>query len=246
MKLWHRAGGRGGARRLVLIHGLGANADVWLSMQELLDTRWLAPDLRGHGRSPHQQPYGLATYAADVAELLEQDEEVDVVGHSLGGFVGMALGTGWFGVKVRKVLAFGVKTHWLPEEVRKLHELARTPARLFDTQEQAIERYLKVSGLFGLVDPSGAHARSGVKEENGKWRLVADPMTNSLGRPEIATFLRAMQCPLSLAAGSNDPIVNQAEMASIDKGAQLIKGAGHNAQVDKPAELWRWIQKELA
>ena len=52
MKLWHREGGQG-HRRLVLIHGLGANADVWSPLEKHLDRRWLMMDLRGHGRSVH-------------------------------------------------------------------------------------------------------------------------------------------------------------------------------------------------
>jgi pimeloyl-ACP methyl ester carboxylesterase len=246
MKLWHREGGSGGERRLLLIHGLGANADVWLPLEPHLDRRWLAPDLRGHGRSPHLRPYGYATHAGDVAEFLQQGEEVDIVGHSMGGVVGMALSTGWYGVKVRKVVAFGVKIRWAPDEAPKLHALARTPAKLFDTREQAIERYLKVSGLFGLVDAASDAARSGVREEAGKWRLASDPMINAAAGPELAPLVRAMQCPLRLAAGSKDPMVNAADMAPFDAQPHLIDGAGHNAQVERPAQLWQWIRQELA
>jgi pimeloyl-ACP methyl ester carboxylesterase len=243
MKLWHREGGQGGERRLVLIHGLGANADVWQAMEKNIDRRWIAPDLRGHGRSRHQPPYGYAMFAADVAELLQQGEEVDIVGHSMGGVVGMALATGWFGVKVRKVVAFGVKIRWAPDEAPKLHALARTPPKLFDTKEQAIERYLKVSGLFGLVDP--AHAANGVREEGGKWRLASDPMVNAAAGPDFAPLVRAMQSPLKLGAGSKDPMVNAGDMAPYDPQPRIIEGAGHNAQVEKPAELWEWIRQEL-
>src|SRR5438132_11120871 len=241
MKLWHHGGGEGNTPRLVLIHGLGANADVWLPLVPHVDRRWIAPDLRGHGRSPHQAPYGYAGYAADVASLLQQDEEVDIVGHSMGGVVGMALATGWFGIRVRKVIAFGVKIRWAPDEAPKLHALARTPARLFDAREQAVERYLKVSGLFGLVDAQSPIAQSGVREENGKWRLSADPMINAAAGPELAPIVRAMRAPLRLAAGSKDPMVNAADMAPYDARAQSIEGAGHNAQVERPAELWQFV-----
>ncbi|HEY3076252.1 MAG TPA: alpha/beta hydrolase [Burkholderiales bacterium] len=245
MKLWHREGGQGGDRRLVLIHGLGANGDVWLPMEKSIDRRWIAPDLRGHGRSPTQSPYGYAGYAADVASLLQQDEEVDIVGHSMGGVVGMALATGWFGIRVRKIVAFGVKIRWAPDEAPKLHALARTPAKLFDAREQAVERYLKVSGLFGLVGAKSPMAQSGVREEHGKWRLAADPMINAAAGPELAPIVRAMQCPLRLAAGSKDPMVNAADMAPYDARAQIIEGAGHNVQVERPGELWQWIRGEL-
>jgi len=245
MRLWYRQGGEGTAPRLVLIHGLGANADVWLPLAEHINPRWIAMDLRGHGRSPYQAPYGYAIYAADVAELLAQDEEVVVVGHSMGGVVGMALAAGWFGVKVRTVIAFGVRMRWAPDDVPKLHALARTPPRLFDRKEQAIERYLKVSGLYGLVDATSAMAQSGVREEGGKWRLTADPMINAAAGPELAPLVRAMQCPLRLAAGTRDSMVSPAELGAFDPQGATLEGAGHNAQVEQPAQLWQFIQREL-
>jgi pimeloyl-ACP methyl ester carboxylesterase len=246
MKLWHREGGQGSGPRLVLIHGLGANADVWLPMEKSIDRRRLAPDLRGHGRSPHQAPYGYAGYAADVAQLLQQDEEVDIVGHSMGGVVGMALASGWFGIRVRKLIAFGVRIRWAPDDVPKLQALARTAPRMFDAKAQAVERYLKVSGLFGLVEAESPVAQSGVREHEGKWRLAADPMINAAAGPELAPIVRAMKCPLRLAAGSKDPMVTAADMAPFDAHAHIIEGAGHNAQVEQPGKLWEFIRQELA
>ena len=245
MKLWHREGGDG-AQRLVLIHGMGANADVWRPLEEHLQGRWLAPDLRGHGRSPHAAPYSFAGYAADVADLLRQDEEVTIVGHSMGGVVGMLLATGWFGIKVRKVIAFGVKIRWAPDEVPKLHALARSPARMFESKAEAVERYLKVSGLFGLVDPASPLAASGVREENGKYRLAGDPMAYAAAGPDLSPIVKAMKAPLRLGAGSKDPMVNADDMRPFDPRAYVIEGAGHNAQVERPAELWQFIAKELA
>ena len=245
MKLWHRAGGEG-AQRLLLIHGMGANADVWIPLEKHLQGRWLAPDLRGHGRSPHGAPYSFAGYAADVADLLEQGEEVTIVGHSMGGVVGMLLATGWFGIKVRKVIAFGVKIRWAPDEVPKLHALARAPARMFDTKPEAVERYLKVSGLFGLVDPASPMAASGVSEDNGKFRLAGDPMSYAAAGADLAAIVKAMKAPLRLGAGSKDPMVNAADMQAFDPRPQLIEGAGHNAQVERPEDLWRFIKAELA
>jgi pimeloyl-ACP methyl ester carboxylesterase len=246
MKLWHREGGEGSAPRLVLIHGLGANADVWTAFASHIEGRWIAPDLRGHGRSPQHAPYSYAGYAADVADLLEQDEEVIIVGHSMGGVVGMALASGWFGIRVRKLIAFGVKIRWAPDEVPKLQALARTAPRMFDAKAQAVERYLKVSGLFGLVEGESPVAQSGVREHEGKWRLAADPMINAAAGPELAPIVRAMKSPLRLAAGSKDPMVTAADMAPFDAHAHIIEGAGHNAQVEQPGKLWEFIRQELA
>ena len=97
VKLWAVEGGSG-SPTLVLLHGLGANADVWEGMKPLVRQewpgRWVIPDLRGHGRSGHREPYGYAGHAADIAALLSQHEDVVVVGHSMGGIVGVALATG--------------------------------------------------------------------------------------------------------------------------------------------------------
>jgi pimeloyl-ACP methyl ester carboxylesterase len=246
MKLWSREGGEGSGPRLLLIHGMGANADVWEPLKPYIEQRWLAPDLRGHGRSPHGGPYSFAGYAADVAQLLAQDEEVTVVGHSMGGVVGMLLATGWFGVKVRKVIAFGVKIRWAPDEIPKLHALARAPAKLFETRTDAVERYLKVSGLFGLVDIASPLAASGVREENGKFRLAGDPMAYAAAGPDLASIVKAMKAPLRLGAGGRDPMVNAQDMQSFDPKPFILEGAGHNAQVARPAELWQLLKAELA
>ena len=245
MKLWVCEGGEGGART-VLLHGLGANADVWLPLVEHLQGRWLAPDLRGHGRSPHGAPYGYASCAGDVADLLGQDEEVTLVGHSLGGAVAMALATGWYGVRVRKVIAFGVKIHWGAAELEKLRALARAPARLFETRGEAIERYLKVSGLFGLVDPAGPLAASGVREEDGKFRVAADPLTCAAAGPDMQTMVNAMRVPLRLGGGSRDAMANLADMRAFDANPRVFEGAGHNVQVESPQELWQFIRTEIA
>ena len=114
---------------------------------------WLVPDLRGQGRSGPRAPYSYGAYASDIASLLPRDEEVTIIGHSMGGVVALALATGWYGVKVKQVAAFGsIKIRWTAEEEDRLRQLARAPVRWFDTQAEAIDRYLKVSGLFGLVE----------------------------------------------------------------------------------------------
>ena len=69
--------GGSGERVLVLLHGLGANASVWSRMIPLIEAswqgRWIAPDLRGHGRSVHEPPYGFGMHAADIADLIASE-----------------------------------------------------------------------------------------------------------------------------------------------------------------------------
>lgn len=77
-----------GDRRALLLHGLCSDGATWWRLaSELADEGWLvvAPDLRGHGRSPAAAAYDLETLAADAA-VLGSGWDV-VVGHSLGGAV---------------------------------------------------------------------------------------------------------------------------------------------------------------
>jgi pimeloyl-ACP methyl ester carboxylesterase len=244
------ARGGAGARMLLLLHGLGANSGVWHRMLPIVTARWpgrwIAPDLRGHGRSPHLRPYAFGTHAADLAALLAGEEEVFVLGHSMGGAIGMALANGWFGVVPRRVAAFGVKLAWSTDEIAKAREMARTPARWFETREEALERYLRVSGLKGLVDPEAASVQLGIYAEGGHARLAADMAITEVLGPSLAEVVAAMKAPLRLAAGARDPMVTLAEMQALDPLASLIADSGHNPHVEAAELLWAWAEEAFA
>ncbi len=110
--------------------------------------------------------------------------------------------------------------------------------RWFDTQAEAIDRYLKVSGLIGLVETAGIEATSGVVEVDGRFRLASDPLTNAAIGPQVADLAAAARVPLRLAAGSKDPMVSAADMMPFDASPTIFVGAGHNAHVEKPEEVW--------
>lgn len=250
--LWQDTGGSGDPI-LVLLHGLGANASVWDRLIPLIEQdwpgRWLRVDLRGHGRSPHAAPYAYAPYAADVAASItalagKQDATVSVIGHSMGGLVAVALATGWFGVAVDRALAFGVKVRWTDEEIARGKQLGLAEVKWFDDRDAAIDRYLKVSGLIGLVDPGSDEAALGVREEGGRWRLASAPGINSAVGPDMADFCRVAQAPVRLAAGDRDPMVALDHLTPLDPEAVLWEGAGHNVHVERPDLVWS-LFKEL-
>jgi pimeloyl-ACP methyl ester carboxylesterase len=241
--------GRSGSPTLVLLHGLGANSAVWEPLRPIVEQRWrgrwVAPDLRGHGRSPYRPPYGYAVHAADVASLLAQDEEVIILGHSMGGVIAMALATGWFGVRARGVVAFGVKLAWRSEEVDKMVQLARAPARSFDRLEEAVERYLRVSGLTGVIAANSATAGAGVVEDQGRFRVAMDPRAYAVVGPAIEEFIPAVRAPLRLAAGANDPMVTGEQMRRFDPDAVVLDGAGHNPHAEVPERFWQMVEATL-
>src|SRR5918992_2552847 len=79
---------------LVLVHGITSSADTWADAMRGLarDHTVIAPDLLGHGASAKPRgDYSLGAYASGVRDLLAAlgHDRVTVVGHSLGGGVGL-------------------------------------------------------------------------------------------------------------------------------------------------------------
>ena len=118
--------------RVLLLHGVQSSAATWWRIADGLAAdgrRVVAPDLRGHGRSPAAVSYALADLAADV-RAIGGDWDL-VVGHSLGGTLAAHL-VGDPGFARRAVLLDPVLQ--LPEEgfeaivAAQLAELAAPPA----------------------------------------------------------------------------------------------------------------------
>ncbi|MFB8009035.1 alpha/beta fold hydrolase [Nocardia sp. NPDC056000] len=80
---------------VLALHGLTGHGRRWqaLAEQQLPDVRIIAPDLRGHGRSPGVPPWDFETITADLVTLLrrETSEPVVVLGHSFGAAVAVHL-----------------------------------------------------------------------------------------------------------------------------------------------------------
>ena len=159
LDLWVEAGGSG-APVLLLCHGMSGTGAVWDGLRPHLEAgwpgRWIIPDLRGHGRSDHAPGYGIAQHAGDLAVLIQEaltrePGPVFVCGHSMGGVAAMVLACGWHGIALAGVVAIGVKTAWTDEDRAQAAKLAQAPTRRFETREEAIERFLRVSGLFPSV-----------------------------------------------------------------------------------------------
>jgi lipase len=116
-----RAGRWGdGGPPVLAVHGITATHMAWLEVaRRLPDVTLLAPDLRGRGRSAGLPgPYGLAAHVADLVAVLDAAgcERVVVVGHSMGGFVAVALAA-WHPDRVsRLVLVDGGLPTGRPED----------------------------------------------------------------------------------------------------------------------------------
>lgn len=241
--LWARAGGSEDGPLLVLLHGLGATADVYAGLERLLPGTWpggwLAVDLAGHGRSPRAPAYDFSAHAARVARLLPAGRDLVLLGHSMGGLVAVRMAAEL--PRVRHVIAFSTKTSWPPETVAAMRGLAAKPARVFATRDEAANRYLRQSGLLGLLAPDDGAVAAGITEVDGGWALTQDPRTNDFGTPDLAGDLARVPAPVTLARGSDDHFVPAEDLAGLVPAVVTLDGLGHNPHVEQPAAVLRLV-----
>jgi pimeloyl-ACP methyl ester carboxylesterase len=230
--------GGSGEPLLVLLHGLGATGDVWGGWWPLLARRWpgrwLAPDLPGHGGSPPLAAYTFDGYAAAVAGIVPPGAPVVVLGHSLGGVVGLALASGRFPVPVQAVIGLGIKVVWSDEDLDRAQVLARRPPAWFASRDEAAARYLRVSGLAGLVPDGDPAVDAGLRAQNGQWRLAMDPGAFAVGAPDMGQLLAGSQAPVTLARGEHDPMNTDEQLARLGAPTVTLPGLGHNAHIESP------------
>jgi pimeloyl-ACP methyl ester carboxylesterase len=230
--------GGSGAPLLVLLHGLGATGDVWGGWRPLLAERWpgrwVAPDLPGHGGSPPLAAYTFDGFAAAVAGIVPPGDRVVVLGHSLGGVVGLALASGRFPVPVQAVVGLGIKVAWTGEDLGRAQALARRPPAWFASRDEAAARYLRVSGLAGLLPASDPAVHAGLRERDRQWRLAMDPGTFAVGAPDMAQLLARSQARVTLARGEHDPMNTDEQLARLGAPTVTLPGLGHNAHVENP------------
>jgi len=231
-----RYGGEG-TPVLLLLHGLGATGDVWNGWAPLLARhwpgRWVAPDLPGHGGSPPLPAYTFAGLAAAVADLVDPDAPHAVLGHSLGGVVALALAAD-ITLPVRGVVGLGIKVAWSRQDVDRAQAMATRPITWYASREEAAARFLRVSGLEGLVAADDPSVSIGLREQDGQWRLALDPAAFAVGAPDMTQLLARAASPVMLARGELDPMSTDEQLAALGAPTATLSGLGHNAHVEDP------------
>lgn len=89
MELFTRTWGSPAAPTMILLHGASANGGAWRDFAPRFADGWhvIAPDQRGHGRSPRAEAYSFDLFADDLNGLLDafDVEQAVLIGHSMGG-----------------------------------------------------------------------------------------------------------------------------------------------------------------
>lgn len=244
--------GGSGEPTLLLLHGMGGSAGLWAPLTELLDKHWpgswVAPDLPGHGRTgpTPDGTYSYADLAAAVAGVLEPGSRVAVLGHSLGGAVGLALATGDYDLQVTGVVGVGIKVRWTEQELAGALVFAQRGAQVCASRDEAGERAIKAAGLAGLATLDDPVVDTLVHQVRDAWRLGVDLRALTVGAPDMTGWLATAAergIPVTLAAGERDPLSPRDHLAELVDEPVILPGLGHSAHFQDPAALLPLIER---
>jgi len=258
---------------VLCLHGWLDNAASFLPLipyfqQSLPDKRIVAIDWPGHGNSSHKSldaHYHFIDWVYDLLQLFELNEwqQVDIVGHSMGGIVASAFSAA-FPEKVKSLTlidAIGFITAKAEESTQQLRDgmLSRyksnskknsnKPKKFHPNIESAIEARVAVSDL--KYDQAKLLVERGLlKESQGySWRSDArlrDVSPYRLTLTQAEAFIRDIKCPVQLIYGSDGidmvstGLKNYAPLLKKFSSYEL-KG-GHHVHMEKPEKTTELIK----
>lgn len=237
---WHRLGN---GPALVLLHGFTEDHRVWLHLSAALSKHYtlLLPDLHGSGGSGWPTAgSSMEKMAEAVAAILDAEkiESAVVVGHSMGGYVALALAEAY------------------PEKCAGLGLFCSHPFADDDTKKANRDRIIELirkkgNGEFintfipGLFAPANLGAMADTIKMLSDINRSFSPEAHIMQlqamriRPDRSGFMQKWPKPMLVVAGEADPIL---PYAAVLKAAALapitvfhgIASAGHMVHYEKP------------
>lgn len=233
---------------VVLLHALATTSAMWCAQSDALRGRGhpvLAPDLRGHGRTPlGTAAPSLDVLADDLARALDRHGFGCVVlaGASMGGYVALAflrrhpgrvLALALLGTRATADdpgtaaarLAFAER---IGDPALRPGLLAATTPRLVGATTRATRHDVlaRVSAMTDGADPAA----------------VAWAQRAIVARPDSVALLRSAAVPAVVVAGAEDELVaaGEAELmadAVPDGRLVVVPGAGHLTPLEAPSSV---------
>lgn len=272
LKLHYVDWGNAAKPPLLLIHGGRDHCRNWDWVAREMRADWhvIAPDLRGHGDSQWAigGTYALIDYTLDVAQLLDalQVFPITIIGHSLGGAIGLQY-AGTFPSRVRRVVAIeglGPPPHLLrdtPAHLRmqqwiaEMQALAGRHAHRYATLAEAVARMREANPHLSPEQAEHLTVYGVNRNEDGTytWKFdnyvrAASPYLFNLGDARV--LWGQITAPALLVRGTeswaSDPQTDGRASAFLDGTAVNIEKAGHWVHHDQLAEFLRVTREFLA
>lgn len=242
-------GARDNPRVVLCVHGLTRNGRDFDDLAQVLaaDFRVVCPDVVGRGRSDwlaEKSAYGFPQYLADLVTLIARldVEQIDLVGTSMGGILGMLLASQPHS-PVRRLVLNDVGPLITAVSLQRIGPYVGTAPR-FASMDEAETYVREVSAPFGpLTDAQWRHLTNysvrPAGDEEGGFMMVYDPALGDAFRAapnaedvDLWPVYEAIRCPvLALRGAESDLLEVSTLQAMSERGPRArtaeFAGIGH-------------------
>jgi pimeloyl-ACP methyl ester carboxylesterase len=246
---------------LVLLHGGAQNAHTWDTVALALDRPLVAVDLPGHGHSDHREegPFSPRPNAREVAVALRSlaPQAELVVGMSLGGLTAIAL-TAEAPDLVRRLVLVDVTPGVDRDKAAPIAAFIAGP-ETFESFDEILARTIQFNPTRSESSLRRGVLHNAVERDDGRWvwryqrpRLMeATEMDVPADFATLWEDVSAITVPLMLVrGGATGTVVDDGDVAELRRRqpavrVELVEGAGHSIQGDRPVELARLLEEFL-
>lgn len=249
--LHHEISGNG-KKPLVLLHGFMENTTIWEEMEAHLskDFTLIKIDLPGHGKSKvYQEIHTVELMAEKVKEVIDalKLEKINLLGHSLGGYVSLAFAENFPEILESMTLFFS--TTLADDEEKK--QIRRRSIAVID---ENFETFVKTSipNLFSNNEKDILEGKIELAKNIAKSTNKEGVKAAQLGmaeRPDRTEILENLDAKILIIAGKYDNAVKTENLLKIIPEKTNIKtyvlDCGHNGHWEKPTICAEIINTEL-
>ena len=231
------------ARTLLCVHGLTRNGRDFDTLAQALSAHYrvVCPDIPGRGKSDwlvHPADYAYPVYVADMAALIARldVEEVDWVGTSMGGLIGIVLAA-LPGAPIRRLVINDVGPLIAKEGLERIASYVGQDPSFGDAA--ALEGELRrLAATFGpLTDAQWRHLAtiSTRRKADGSLGFAYDPAIGDAFRSAPAADVDlwpswdAIRCPTLVLRGAQSDLLRPADAEAMTRRgpkAKLVEFAG--------------------
>ncbi|PSU85975.1 alpha/beta hydrolase [Photobacterium phosphoreum] len=252
MNLHFRAEGKG--KTIVLIHGLFGSADnLGLLARELKQHyQVISIDLRNHGLSPHSDQFSYQDLAQDIIDTLDHlaIDQFDVVGHSMGGKVAMAL-SALVPHRISHLIVIDMAPmiYHAHRHQNVFHGLREVNCHLITKRSEAehyLARYVEDAGVRQFLLKSLAKTETGYQWRFNVEGLIANYATIMGWHPALQPFIGKTLFIKGQLSDYIEPQYRGEIMAQFPNAkAHVVANTGHWLHAEKPATANRIIDQFL-